>query len=62
MQIVIGNVLMEIIGWVVWFVICLINKEFALKHYPWGNRTPKNPFDPDDRSHLWFGLEASTAA
>ena len=55
--IVIGNILMEIIGWIVWFFICLFKKEFALKHYPWGNKNPRNPFDTDDRAHLWIDLE-----
>ena len=60
--IIVGNLLMEIIGWVVWLVICIGKKEFAKKHYPWGNKSAANavnPFDPNDRSHLWFGLDAS---
>ena len=62
--IIVGNLLMEIIGWLVWLVICIGKKEFAKKHYPWGNKSAANavnPFDPDDRSHLWFGLDASGA-
>ena len=56
---IVGNLLMEIIGWVVWLVICLGKRDFAKKHYPWGNLNPANPFDPNDRSHFWFGVDAS---
>ena len=57
--IVVGNLLMEIIGWVMWLFICLFKRDFAKKHYPWGNINPVNPFDANDRSHLWFGFDAS---
>lgn len=63
--IVFANLLLEILGWIVWFFVCVFNLEFKLKHYPWGNlrqngSNPTNPFDPDDRAHLWVGMEAST--
>jgi RHS repeat-associated protein len=62
--IVFANLLMEILGWLIWFFVCIGNRDFALKHYPWGNlaqngANPTNPFEPEDRAHIWFGMEAS---
>ena len=63
--IVFGNLLLEILGWIIWFFGCIILRDFDLKHYPWGNlaqsngNNSTNPFDLDDRAHLWFGMEAS---
>jgi RHS repeat-associated protein len=57
--IVIGNIIMEILGWILFPIMCLANKEWAARHYPWGNLNPSNPFDPDERTHFWFNLDAS---
>jgi RHS repeat-associated protein len=56
---VVGNILMEILGWVIWFFICVFKWDRTIKHYPWGNINPSNPFDKDERAHIWFGLQAS---
>jgi YD repeat-containing protein len=58
--VIVGNILMEFIGWVIWLVICLIKRDFALKHYPWGNVNPSNPFDTDERAHFWISFDGST--
>ena len=58
------NFLMEIIGWILWFFISL-KHGFKLTSYPYGrakqnSSNPLNPYDLNDRSHIWWGLEASS--
>jgi RHS repeat-associated protein len=64
--IVFGNLLMEVLGWLIYpFVSLFRGPDFGLTSYPWGlqrqgSADPPNPFDLDDRAHIWFGMEAST--
>ncbi|ASC72317.1 Putative deoxyribonuclease RhsC [Halomicronema hongdechloris C2206] len=56
---VIGNLLMEIIGWIPWFFESLFRLDFDRKWYPWGRLNPANPFDADERAHFWINFTAS---
>jgi YD repeat-containing protein len=59
MVLVVGNLLLELLGWVLLPFMWIANKSVALEHYPWGKRQPANPFNLKERAHFWLGLDAS---
>lgn len=62
--IVIANLIMELIGWIAWPFVAWARGKGDLTSYPWGisaqaGANPPNPFDLNDRNHVWFGFDAS---
>jgi RHS repeat-associated protein len=63
-MIVLINLYAEVLGWIIWPFFMLAKWDTGLKYYPWGYKTqtgsdPANPYDLDERDHIWFGLDAS---